>query len=577
MPSCYPPNPVFGDGQQAERVVWEALREQLPDDAALFYAVRLTEGERHQEIDLLVAWPTVGIAAIEVAGRLTQGETGQLPRIETGQLPRIEAGSHPPKLGPDTGIVEEVRSERHMLQRILDARRSPAALARTVHMVALPHTPVPPDWNAPFLPRALVIDRADQAHAVDLIKRAIEEYGKEGGGDFGHGREPLTAAGLTSLVDILGGQMPSQAEALLVASSDDERRLGHVTRDQARVLDVFEHYPRLTVTGVAGSGKTWLALEIARRRGRAGDRVAMICRSRGLSRYLQRVVERWDQRERPAFIGIPQELLRTWGVDLDLSTGGVDAEEYWSRVLPDKLYNVAVRRPEVECFDALIVDEGHEFGEHWWPALVELLREPMTGTLVAFTDSGHSDEWRRAGAPIDVAPMALGENVRSSRQIARLSGSFTLEEFLPRGRKRADVRFVDVPADYAASVSEVAVEALRSEGWAPGAIAVLSTGEHWPAESEAFEGYEGYWDHVLDARDVHRGNVRDFEGLERPVVVVVVNGFDDPEHARQLLYLGISRARNLLVVIGPAEVIEDVGGDRVRKRLRKAEAWSPNR
>lgn len=533
------------------------LREQLPDDAALLYAVRLTEDGRHQAIDLLVAWPGVGVATIEVAGGLAHHGTGEVPQV-----------------GPDTGIVEEVRGERHMLHRILEERRSSAASARTVHMVALPHTPVPRDWDAPFLPRALVIDRDDMAEAAKRIRAAIEDFGNESGRDYGHGTRPLTSAGLTSLVDILGAQMPSQAEALLYAA-DDDARLGHLTRDQGKVLDVFEHYPRLTVTGGAGTGKTWLALEIARRRAREGDRVALLCRSRGVSRYLQRVCELWPVRDRPAFIGIPQDLLQTWGGD-PAAPGGSDEATSWAQELPDRLYAVAVRRPDVECFDALLVDEAQEFGERWWPALVELLREPQTGSLVAFTDNANSDEWRRAGAPIDVAPMELGENVRSSRQIARLTESFAITEFLARGRKRAGVRFVDVPTDYAASVAELAVDALQAEGWAPGSIAMLCTGELWFDEDERYAGHEAYWDDVLDAKDVHRGVVRDFQGLERPVVVLIVNGFDDLSQARELLYLGISRARTLLVVVGPGELVEEVGGERVRKRLRKAEAWSPN-
>lgn len=536
--------------------MWDVLREQLPADAALLYAVRLTEGDRHQEIDLLVAWPGVGVAAIEVAGSLGHRDTGSI------------------KVGPDTGLVAEVRDERHMLQRILDLRRSPAALARTVHMVALPHTPVPQDWDAPYLPRDLVIDRNDLASAATCIRKAIEEHGNDQGRDYGHGSRPLTAAGLTSIVDIFGTQMPSQAEALQ-APLDDEHRLGHLTRDQGRFLDVFEHYPRLTATGGAGSGKTWLALEVARRCARRGDRVALVCRSWGLSRYLERVVEHWDPRDRPAFVGVPQQLLRSWGVnpDPDVST---DPVEYWDHELPHRLYAVAVRRPDVECFDAVLVDEAEEFDEAWWSALVEMLREPQTGSLCAFTDNGHSDEWRRAGAPIDVAPIELGENVRSSRQIARLTGSFALGEVLPRGRKRAGVRFVDVPAAYAETIADAAVEALVAEGWSPGAIAVLSTDTASPTAGESAEGYQAYWDGVLEGRDVHRGSVRGFQGLERPVVVLVVNGFPDRAQARELLYLGISRARSLLVVVGPGDVVEEVGGERVRKRLRKAEAWSPN-
>lgn len=563
MPRCYPAEPVFGDGAQAERAVWEVLRRQLPADAALFYAVRLIEGDRSQEIDLLVAWPGVGVAAIEVAGGLVTRDASGWTEHSGGEQRAIDP-------------VAEIRDERDLLQRMLEERRSPAARARSVHLVALPHTPVPATVESPDLSRDLILDRDDLTRAAQLVRRAIEQHGN-GRTDAG-GASALSKAGLNSLVDLLSAQMPSQADAL-AAACDDEHRLGHLTRDQANVLDLFEYYPRLIVTGGAGSGKTWLALEQARRRSHAGDRVAVICRSRGLARYLQRMVEEWDARERPAFVGIPHDLLVRWGTAPTPPDSAAAAADYWAEALPKALYDSAVRRPDVECFDALVVDEAQEFGEVWWSALSECLRSPQTGGLALFTDNGLSDEWRRAGAPVDVAPMVLTENVRSSRQIARLTESFAIEEFLPRGRKRAAVRFVDVPEAYAPTLADVAVDALVDEGWSPGKVAVLTTDAASPTDGDAtpVEAYADYWDDFLEGRDVHRGGVQEFQGLERAVVVLVVNGFPDLERARQTLYAGLSRARSLLVVIGPGDVIEKVGGERVRKRLRKAEAWSPYR
>ncbi len=568
MPRLYPADPVFGDGAQAERAVWEVLRDQLPDDAVLFYAVRLIESDRFQEIDLLVAWPRVGIAAIEVTG-------GVVNRDESGWSE--EVGGRRSPIDP----VGDIRTEEHMLHRLLVDESSPAAAARFVHLVALPHTPVDRDWSSPDLPRALVLDRDDLGGDVArLVRTAVREFGHEQDGPFAHGGEPLSEAGLEDLVDRFGGQMPSQMD-ILRSPGIEEERLRHITRDQAKVLDVFEYYPRLVVTGAAGSGKTWLALELARRRARAGDRVAILCRSRGLARYLQRVVAVWDVRERPTFVGVPQDLLRFWGRE-PLQVPGApmtaaEAADYWTRRLPVTLFDLAVRRPDVECFDALIVDEAQEFGDEWWPAIAECLREPQIGSLVVFTDNGTSDEWRRSGAPVDVAPLELAENVRSSRQIARLTDGFALSEVLPRGRKRAAVRFVDVPAEEAVTAAEDAVDALVDEGYEPGDIAVLSTATPWSAEEDlvAFEGYPAYWDNVLAGTDVHRGSVLGFEGLERAVVVLVVSGFSDPDRAREILYTGLSRARSLLVVVGPADVIEEAGGERVRKRLRKARAWDP--
>lgn len=53
-----------------------------------------------------------------------------------------------------------------------------------------------------------------------------------------------------------------------------------------------------------------------------------------------------------------------------------------------------------------------------------------------------------------------------------------------------------------------------------------------------------------------------------------MNGVRDATRARSLLYTGMSRARAQLVVVGPREVIEDVGGEAARRRLRDAVDWA---
>src|SRR5665811_1415248 len=69
MPHLYPPSPRFPpDDGGAEHAVWRALADQLPDDVALFHGLRIQEAAHEHEIDLLIAWPGVGLAAIEVKG-----------------------------------------------------------------------------------------------------------------------------------------------------------------------------------------------------------------------------------------------------------------------------------------------------------------------------------------------------------------------------------------------------------------------------------------------------------------------------------------------------------------------------
>ena len=58
-----------------------------------------------------------------------------------------------------------------------------------------------------------------------------------------------------------------------------------------------------------------------------------------------------------------------------------------------------------------------------------------------------------------------------------------------------------------------------------------------------------------------------FKGLEHPVVMLAVNGFRDESRAREMLYVGLSRARTQLVVCGDPELIASVGGEAARRRL----------
>src|SRR5262249_7837006 len=67
-PRCYPPEPVFGPGRAAERRVWEVLCEQLPGEAALLHSVAMIERAAEHEADLVVAWPGIGVAVVEVKG-----------------------------------------------------------------------------------------------------------------------------------------------------------------------------------------------------------------------------------------------------------------------------------------------------------------------------------------------------------------------------------------------------------------------------------------------------------------------------------------------------------------------------
>ena len=132
------------------------------------------------------------------------------------------------------------------------------------------------------------------------------------------------------------------------------------------------------------------------------------------------------------------------------------------------------------------------------------------------------------------------------------------------------MRFVDCPTDEAVSVADDEVARLvDDQGWPPGSVVLLTTQHRHPVQREVVEadGWDAYWDDFFAGEDVFYGHVLGFKGLERPVVVLAVNGFRDLARARELLYVGLSRARTQLVVCGDRQLIRQVGGEGVDRRL----------
>ena len=82
-------------------------------------------------------------------------------------------------------------------------------------------------------------------------------------------------------------------------------------------------------------------------------------------------------------------------------------------------------------------------------------------------------------------------------------------------------------------------------------MALLVTGSRHPMQVELqAEGNDSYWETFWDGEDIFYGHVLGFKGLERPAVVLVCNHRDDIDRLRERIYVGLSRATDVLVVVG---------------------------
>ena len=547
MPILVPVHPLFGDGGRAERAVWEVLRDQLPDEAVLFHSLRLQEGRHEYEADVVVLMPGAGWVVIEVKGGDVRRQEGVWEQRQEGHWRRIDP-------------VGQAQDCRHVLQRSLARNGLQAEHSRAVHMVALPDRDADDRFEAPGFPRSLLIDRKDLKQVFHKLLRALDEHGG--------GHAPLTPSGAVEMTRLLTG--PDLTPAGLIAfHSEHEERVRQLTQDQTRMLGYFRNQKRVAVVGGAGSGKTWLALEQTRLLAKEGQSVALVCYSRGLARFLQRFTAGWKPRERPSYVGLFHELPVMWGAP----RGEEDDSAWFERELPAWLGRLAAERPTTDRFDSIVVDEGQDFSASWWPPTLLALKDPDKGGLYVFLDEGQRVFDRLVSSPIELAPFTLDRNLRNTKRIAQVFGSLCLEQPKYEGLEGPPVRFIACSSDEAVHAADTEVQRLTEvEGWPPGSVALLTTKHRHPVQTDTVEraGWDGYWDDFFAAEEVFYGHVLGFKGLERPVVVLAVNGFRDLSRAKEMLYVGLSRAQTLLVVCGDPELIAEVGGEAVRRRLTKS-------
>jgi hypothetical protein len=168
----------------------------------------------------------------------------------------------------------------------------------------------------------------------------------------------------------------------------------------------------------------------------------------------------------------------------------------------------------------------------------------------------HDDHQRvfgRRGRPaVDFTQVGLHENLRNTRQIATAFSELVTDQLTPRGGAGAPVRYIECAADAVLDAACDEAVNLLENGWEPLHVALLTTCHRHPVQVEQQRGgQDSYWSNFWTGHDMFYGTVMGFKGLERPAVVLAIDGFHDGIDPDEVLYCGMSRARDLLIVASP--------------------------
>jgi len=306
-----------------------------------------------------------------------------------------------------------------------------------------------------------------------------------------------------------------------------------LTGEQLRVLDSCEENPRILCSGPAGTGKTILAAELARRDAAAGRRVAFVCR-------------------RPELAGFVAQSLPKRGIAL---LSGAD-----------------LQNPHPQLFERIIVDEAQDFlTDSGWETLDRLVRGGLDGgEWRLFMDSNNQSGVEAAADPAVLdrlrhvaTNLRLTRNCRNTKQIVVQTTLFTGASL---GEAEIDGRGLKVEAVTTSGEAQVAQKlAQRIRDWLqqeirPGFITILSP-RSW-AESavrllpsdllDAVSVFDGPVAKRWPSSRMTFSTIQQFKGLEnRCIAVIDLDAFDGQPKALAELYVAMTRANAALWLAVP--------------------------
>ncbi len=355
-----------------------------------------------------------------------------------------------------------------------------------------------------------------------------------------------------ALLDLLGKTVELKIP-LLNQFHEEEQEIIRMTEEQYHVLDVLNRQRRAKICGFAGSGKTMLAAEKARRLGQRFD-VLLTCFNRALAAQLKRQFKSQPRVKVMRF----HEACEYFAQQASISLNNTDDDGYYKGELPAALKCALQSVPE--RFDAIIVDEGQDFEPEWWPLLTQLLRDPLQGFLYIFYDDNQRLYQRTLTFPIKQEPFVLTFNCRNTQNIHQIVTQFYQSEQTPEARgpmgEPVELVWCDSGDALYKSLDELLVRLTQGEHLPTEEIAVLTpfhknvkkwieTPHRGPALSYQYPPPPG----TVLATTIHA-----FKGLERSIVIVV--GLDNPglltwkqADLDTLLYVGCSRAKHYLIAL----------------------------
>jgi hypothetical protein len=557
--------PAFIDDNSppGERSVFNLLASG-PDDWVILHSLDLApwNNRRRTEIDFVVIVPDSGILCIEV-------KSHEDIRFDGSRWWPHDIKRSPFKQATDARYA----LLRGLAEKLPDFKKAKVPI---VHICIFPNSPFPMSTNVLSVHPGELMDsnRFQQFTSGDdfcsEIRKMIQDNLQVE--NLSPPVPALSEKWIENLVKTcvpVQKRHPDAREAILRRQHELEKLL---LNQQKQVLMLAARNDRLIVSGGAGTGKTLIAMEVAKRKAESGLRVALFCFNRLVGDWVSKQMEQSSVPLPNLVVGRANQMMARM---VDVTVPSNAPQSFWDTEFPAKLEE-RLTDPEFNdgaAFDYLVLDEAQDLfaRPRLWACLSRFLKGGLKeGSFALFGDFKNQvlsnsevmqrelENLREYARPVNCH---LSENCRNYKIVGEmavaLSGlreggqSPVYDGYLRAGGEKRNYN-ISYYEDTRTQINQIKawLKDFVAQGFKPWEITLLS----FCSEEESAAMHLIKESCKLDPAWMESHNsgyttVHSFKGMENKVIILTDVDLNGRDVERSLFYTGMTRATESVRVL----------------------------
>lgn len=539
------PHTAYETGSEGEDRIFESLQTSLPDSYTVFHSVRWIGSDRKRsqgEADFIVFHPQKGVLIIEVKAGIISVDNNRT-WYQTNRNTGIKKEIFDPEKQADESKFKFIALLGNINCLVCHAVWFPS--------VSFPKNNLPPNYHPD-----MILDGESVLNPEKAIENVFNYWSKQL-----KRTTQLNKAQEESVIQKIAPTL-NLLPSLKLDFDNREQRFVKLTNEQIRILDFLKLQQKAAISGSAGTGKTFIALEKARQLHQEGAKVVFLCFNRLLADFLKDNFSHYG-----FYISTFDSLARKYV-----------GEQRDFKISQAKFLDYLVDKENDFEFTDVIIDEGQDFENDWLEYLD--YRISNENCFYVFYDQQqclYSDDlsnWLK-NAP---CRLTLTVNCRNTEAIAKTAyGSLGKTPNQPNlsgiDGEQPEIISVLEPKSLAKHIDTLVNKYIIETKTDPSNIAIITMASYIDSLLEQMSAFSklNYADSKQKGK-VCKTTARKFKGLEADLVIITDidwNALTEVTY-RKLFYTSCSRAKHNLYLV--SQELDTIDTDFILKQIQSEDS-----